>query len=145
MYRFATRTLTLSFCLLALTALAQENRIVRVGVAMMQNQASRNIPGDAGRNRLVAALNQQKPDKKQHLKLEGIPLAGTSPEEVANEAKQKNCDYVVYTSLLELQASSDGTMQPRPGTVQPYPGGTLGMPPNAGNPNPGGMGTGAGG
>ena len=134
MYRFATRTLVLSFCLFALAALAQENRVVRVGVAMMQNQASRNMPGDAGRNRLVAALNQQKPDKKQHLKLQGIPLEGTSPEELANEAKQKNCDYVVYTNLLELQSSNDSAMQPRPGTVQPYPGGTLGMPP-PNNPN----------
>jgi hypothetical protein len=130
MRRFAT--LMLSICL-ALPALAQDNRVVRVGVAMMQSQASHSISGNWGQDRLVAALNQQKPDKKQHIKLQGVPLEGTSPEEVANEAKQKNCDYVVYTNLVELQASTDSAMQPRAGTMGTYPGGSLGMPPN--NPN----------
>jgi hypothetical protein len=134
MRRFATRTLILSFCLISLYALAQENRIVRVGVAMMQSQAGHSMSGAWGQDRLVAALNQQKPDKKQHIKLQGVPLEGTGSEEVANEAKQKNCDYVVYTNLVDLQAATDSTMQPRSGgTMQTYPGGSLGMPPN--NPN----------
>jgi hypothetical protein len=133
MRRFATRTLILSFCLISLYALAQENRVVRVGVAMMQSQASHSMSGAWGQDRLVAALDQQKPDKKQHIKLQGVPLEGTGPEEVGNEAKQKNCDYVVYTNLVELQAATDSTMQPRTGTMGTYPGGALGLPPN--NPN----------
>jgi hypothetical protein len=134
MYRFMTRTIILSLCLLSLCAVAQENRVVRVGVAMMQSQASHGMSGGWGQGRLVAALDQQKPDKKQHIKLQGVPLEGTSPEEVANEAKQKNCDYVVYTNLVELQALGDSTAQPRSGgTMGTYPGGSLGMPPN--NPN----------
>ena len=112
----------------------------------MQSQASHSMPGDAGRNRLVSALDQQK-DKKHHLKLQGVPLEGTTPEEVSTEAKQKNCDYVVYTSLVDLQQASSGNVmqqpQSQPGGMQPYPGGGLGMPPNAGNPNAGGMGQGA--
>jgi hypothetical protein len=135
MHRMATRIL-ISFCLLALPALAQENRIVRVGVAMMRGQAG-HISGHWGQDRLVAALNQQKPDKKQHIKLQGVPLEGDGPEEVENEAKKQNCDYVIYTTLADLQASTDSVTQPqqRPGTVQPYPGGGLGLPPN--NPNNG--------
>jgi hypothetical protein len=134
MRRCKTHTLILSVCLLSLCALAQENRVVRVGVATMQSQAGQSISGNWGQDRLVAALNQQKPDKKQHMKLEGIVLEGTSPDEVGNEAKQKNCDYVVYTHLVELQASTDNAMQQqqqRPGTVPNYPAGGLGMPPNA--------------
>jgi len=134
MHRFATRTLIASFCLLALPLLAQENRIVRVGVAMMQSQASHSLSGSWAQDRLVAALNQQKPDKKQHIKLQGVPLEGTSADEVGNEAKQKSCDYVVYTNLVQLQSSTnDTTMQPRSGPIPTYPGGSLGMPPN--NPN----------
>jgi len=134
MHRFTTRTLILSSCLLSLCAMAQENRVIRVGVATMQSQAGQSISGNWGQDRLVAALNQQKPDKKQHIKLQGIALEGTGPEEVGNEAKQKNCDYVVYTHLVELQASTDNAMQQqqqqRPGTAPNYPAGGLGMPPN---------------
>ena len=148
MYRFTIRTLVFLFCWFALHAVGEENRIVRVGVVMMQSQASQSMPGDAGRNRLVAALDQEKPDKKHHLRLQGVPLAGTTPEEISAEAKQQNCDYVVYTSLVDLQQASSGNVmqqpQSQPGGVQPYPGG-LGMPPNTGNPNAGGMGQGAGG
>ena len=132
MYRFMTRMLVVSFCLLALHALAQENRIVRVGVAMMRTQAS-GISGSWGQDRLVAALDQQKPDKKQHIKLQGVPLEGTTPEELTTEAKQKNCDYVVYTNLVDVQAAADPPTQPRSGggTMQTYPGGGTmgGMPP----------------
>jgi hypothetical protein len=148
MTRLVTPVLILSVCLFALQGLAEENRVIKVGVAMMQGLANPSITGDAGRNRLVAALDQQK-DKKHHLKLQGVPLAGTNPEEVSTEAKQQNCDYVVYTSLIDLQQASTGNVMQRqpsqPGGMPPYPTGGLGMPPNAGNPNPGGMGQGTGG
>jgi hypothetical protein len=121
---------------------AQEHQVVKVGVPVMKNAAGRSLPGNLERDRLVAALNQQKPDKKTHLKVQGIPLEGMTPDEVGDEAKQKNCDYVVYTTLIELQSSTDpniprqqpGTM---PGTVQTNPGGTWGrVPPGGGNLNP---------
>jgi hypothetical protein len=135
MYRFTTRMLIAFLCALAVQAMGQENRVVRVGVAAIQVQAGQGLSGNWAQDRLVGALNQQKPDKKQHIKLQGVPLEGAGPEEVANEAKQKNCDYVVYTNLVELQSSPNSMTQPQqpPGTMQPYPGGTLGMPPN--NPN----------
>jgi hypothetical protein len=148
MNRLVTRLLMVSVCLFALHAFAEENRVVKVGVAIMQSQTSHIMPGDAGRNRLVSALDQQK-DKKHHLKLQGVPLEGTTPEAVSTEAKQQKCDYVVYTSLVDLQQTSSGNVmqqpQSQPGGMQPNPSGGLGMPPNAGNPNAGGMGQGAGG
>ena len=69
----------------------------------------------------MGALNQEKPDKKLHLTVQGVPLEGTTPEAVGAEAKQKNCDYVVYTTLTELQASS-GSGMARPGGIPPNPG-----------------------
>jgi len=123
----SVRALILSVCLLSVCAFAQENRIIRVGVPIMKNQAGRSVPGNIERDRLVAALNQEKPDKKLHVKVQGVPLEGTTPEDVGDEAKQKNCDYVVYTTLVELQASTDPSM-PRPGTIQTNPGGVWSTP-----------------
>src|SRR5208282_3959587 len=74
-------------CLLSLCGLAQENRIIRVGVATMENRTGRGVPGNAERDRLVGALNGEKPDKKLHLKVQGVPLDGATPEDVGVEAK----------------------------------------------------------
>ena len=63
MHRIAIRTLVISLCLIALPALAQQNRVVRVGVAIMQSHTNPTITGDVGRNRLVTALDEEKPDK----------------------------------------------------------------------------------
>ncbi len=140
MYRLASRTLIFSFGLLSLCALAQENQTVRVGVPVMKNAAGRSVPGTIERDRLVAALNQQKADKKTHLKVQGVPLDGMTPDEVGDEAKQKNCDYVVYTTLIELQSSTDPNMPRRPGTapggIQTNPNGTWGTPSGGRNLNP---------
>jgi hypothetical protein len=119
--------LLLCFCLLSQWAFTQENRVVRVGVATMQNKAARSVPGNIERDRLVAALNQEKPDKKLHIKVQGVPLEGSTPDDVGDEAKQKNCDYVVYTALAELQASTDPTTT-RPGTIQSNPNGVWHSP-----------------
>ena len=125
----STRALILSVCFLAVCAFAQENRIIRVGVPLMKNQAGRSVPGNIERDRLVAALNQEKPDKKLHVKVQGVPLEGTTPKDVGDELKQKNCDYVVYTTLIELQSSTDPTMaRPMPGTIQTNPGGVWSTP-----------------
>jgi hypothetical protein len=122
MHRFTTRGLFLWFCLLSLCGFAQENRIVRVGVATMKNAAGLSVPGNLERDRLVTALNQQKPDKKLHIKVQGVPLDGITPDDVGAEAKDKKCDYVVYTTLVELRSSTDPAM-PRPGTIETNPNG----------------------
>jgi hypothetical protein len=123
------RALVLSACLLSVCAFAQENRIIRVGVPMMKNQAGRSVPGNLERDRLVKALNDEKPDKKLHIKILGVPLEGMPPDDVGAEARQKNCDYVVYTTLIELQASTDPAM-PVPGTLQSRPNGVWTNPNN---------------
>ena len=132
MCRLASRAGILWCCLFCLCALAQENQTVRVGVAVMQNKAGRSVSGNMERDRLVAALNQLKPDKKLHLKMQAVPLEGMTPNEVGDEVQQKKCAYVVYTTLVELQSSTDPTMQ-RPGTIQTNPNGAWGMPNNPGS------------
>jgi hypothetical protein len=127
MQRFTLLAFVLLVCSLSMWAAAQENRVILVGVPVMKNAAARSVPANLERDRLVAALNQQKPDKKTHIKVEGVALEGTSADEVAEEAKQKKCAYVVYTTLVELRTDSDPN-QIRPGTIQTNPGGVWTTP-----------------
>ncbi len=127
MQRFTVLAFVLLVCSLSMGAAAQENRVILVGVPALKNAAARSVPANLERDRLVAALNQQKPDKKTHIKVEGVALEGTSADEVAEEAGQKKCAYVVYTTLVELRAAGD-PYQIRPGTVQTNPGGVWTTP-----------------
>ncbi len=93
---------------------------MRVGVALLQNQAGRSVPANVERDRLVKALNQLKPDKKTHMKVVGVPLDGMTPNEISEEAEQKKCQYVVYTTLTELR-NADDPYQHVPGTTETNP------------------------
>jgi len=116
------RALLLLIALLPSLVFAQNGQVVRVGVATLDNQSGRGVPVDVERDRLVRALNQIKPDKKTHLKLEAIPLEGTSGNELSDRAAQKNCDYILYTTLTELRQAGD-PYQHRPGTIETNPNG----------------------
>ena len=105
--------------LVSASVLAQENS-VRVGVAVMENYAGRSVPGNVERDRLVKALNQLKPDKKTHLKIEAIALSGSTADDVSSEAGEKKCQYVVYTRLTELRNQQD-PYQRQPGTIETNP------------------------
>jgi hypothetical protein len=119
MYRLGRQLCFLVVLLVAVAGLAQENA-VRVGVASLQNQAGRSVPANVERDRLVKTLNQLKPDKKTHLKVVGVPLDGMTPNEISEEAEQKKCQYVVYTTLTELR-NADDPYQHVPGTVETNP------------------------
>jgi len=113
------RLALLAVLLFVVFGFAQEN-VIRVGVAVMENNAGRSVPGTLERDRLVKAINQLKPDKKTHLKVEAIPLNGSNSDNVGDEAKQKNCQYVVYTRLTELRSATD-PYQRVPGTIETNP------------------------
>jgi hypothetical protein len=104
---------------LSIRGYAQENAI-RVGVAIMQNQAGRSVPGTLERDRLVQALNHMKPDKKTHLQVQGVPLDAMASNEADEEATAKKCAYVLYTTLLELR-NADDPYQHVPGTIETNP------------------------
>src|SRR5208283_5500800 len=106
MHHFGRRLCFMAVVLASVFGLAQESS-VRVGVALLQNEAGRSVPANVERDRLVKALNQLKPDKKTHMKVVGVPLDGTTPNEIAEEAEQKKCQYVVYTTLTELRNADD--------------------------------------
>jgi hypothetical protein len=119
MYQLCRRMCCFAVLLVAVAGLAQENA-VRVGVALLQNQAGRSVPANVERDRLVKALNQLKPDKKTHMKVVGVRLDGMTPNEISEEAEQKKCQYVVYTTLTELRNADDPYQRP-PGTMETNP------------------------
>jgi len=100
-------------------SVAQENTVY-VGVAVMQNYAARSVPGNLAQARLITAINQIKPDKKTHLKVQAVALNASTDEEAAQEAEQKKCQYVVYTRLTELRTGAD-PYQRQPGTIETNP------------------------
>jgi len=104
----------------AVSCLSQESTVVQVGVAVMENYAGRSVPGNVEQARLVKALNQLKPDKKTHVKIEAVPLTAASPSEASEEAQQKKYQYVVYTRLTELRGQQD-PYQRQPGTIETNP------------------------
>ena len=107
-------------------AFGQKNQVVRVGVATLENRSSRSVPADVERDRLVSAINDLKPDKKTHIKLEAVSVDGSTGNEVTEDAVKKNCDYVVYPVLLEVRQVEPGLVQP--GTIQTAPNPALGLP-----------------
>jgi|SRR5450755_2753021 hypothetical protein len=119
MFQLGRHLCFLVVLLVAVSGLAQEND-VRVGVALLQNRAGRSVPANVERDRLVKALNQLKSDKKTHMKAVGVPLDGTTPNEISEEAEQKKCQYVVYTTLTELR-NADDPYQHVPGTTETNP------------------------
>ena len=102
MYQLGRRLCFLAMLLVAVAGLAQENE-VRVGVALLKNQAGRSVPANVERDRLVKALNQLKADKKTHMKGVGVPLDGMTPNEISEEAEQKIFDGLLQR--LDAQAS----------------------------------------
>ena len=99
---------------------SEDNPIVRVGVAVPQNQSGRSVPLDVERDRLVRALNDLKPDKKTHLKVQAVPLGGSTGNEVSDQAEQQKCTYIVYTTITELRGALD-PYQRLPNTVESNP------------------------
>lgn len=119
---FAAAVLVFSSCF----AFSQNNQVVRVGVATLENRSPHDVPRDVERDRLVSAINQLKPDKKAHIKLEAVPLDGNTGNDVVDEAAKKDCNYVVYPVLLEVNQIEPGVLQP--GTIQTNPASPLGLP-----------------
>jgi hypothetical protein len=122
MYRSIVRACAFSILLtLSSFAFPQELRVIRVGVPLMKNNASRGYPETQARDRLVKAFNDEKPDKKLHVRVQGVALDGTKPEEVLSQGAEKNYDYIVYTTLVDLRTQGDPA-QRRPGTIEINPG-----------------------
>jgi hypothetical protein len=126
---------TLAFALAARAGVAQSDqhaRPIKVGVAVMQNGASRAASGTVQRDRLVREFASGKKKNKTVAGAEvvAVPLNASTPEELGTEARDQGCDYVLYTRVVELRNQGDPLTPAAPGTV------SIGSDPLRGAPDP---------
>ena len=101
---FSPQTLLLIPCLLCLPAFSQDTVVVHIGVAVPRSGAE-NVSVTEARDRLVKTLNQQKPDKKLKLRVQAIALESSQGNTALAEAKDKNCEFILFSHLTDLLTS----------------------------------------
>ncbi len=97
-FRILAGCTLLATCLTAVPNFAQQNHTIRVGVTVLQN-APVGLSATAARDRLVKDLNKQKKSP-----VEAVALDHYAGQQLADEARQKNCDFVIYPTLTEAHA-----------------------------------------
>jgi len=78
--------------------------VVRIGVAVLRSGTEKVSVIDA-RDRLVKALNQQKPDKKLKLRVQAVPLDASEGRVALAEARGKDCQFILFSHLTDLLTS----------------------------------------
>src|SRR5688572_13101267 len=76
--------------------------VTRVGVPELSNKTTQNVDTRALRTQLIAELAEQK--------MEGVPLAAASQDELNAYAKDLGCDYLLVAQITELKASKPGRL-----------------------------------
>ena len=100
---------------------AQSN-IVRVGVPIMANTSTRTINRKQQRDWLVRDFLPEKKKKKkgaqaETVQIEAVALDSDSPGDAIREAREKNCEYILYTNLVELREPGDPRPPNQPNTA----------------------------
>src|SRR5271165_575888 len=90
--------------LLCTPAFTQNAVVVRIGVAPLRSGTDKVSVTEA-RDRLVKALSHQKIDKKQEISFQAVGLDSSQGSVAVAEAKAKNCQFVVFSHLTDLQIS----------------------------------------
>ncbi len=98
-------------CLASGLGFAEDAQVVRLGVTVLGSASG--ITGVAGRDRLVKAFSKQKKSSVQ-----AVPLDATG-DQVSAEARQKDCSFVLFTTLTE--AHNEGGASGKPGQTTNIP------------------------
>lgn len=114
------RRLLLTVCLFCLSAFAQDNDVIRIGVAALRSGTDRVSVTEA-RDRLVKGLNQQKPDKKLKLRVQAVGLEASQGSVALTEAREKSCQFVLFTHLTDLLTSEKALPSSMTGTLDTIP------------------------
>jgi VWFA-related protein len=102
---FASVGPILILCCLGLSAVAQQDMVVRVGVTVPRN-SEKAVSEIEEQDRLATALNRHKPDKYLQWPVQAVVLeAGWGSHAIA-EAKERNCPFIISTQLTSLTTSS---------------------------------------
>src|SRR5688572_16677641 len=81
---------------------AKKTGVIRVGVPELANKTTQSVDTRALRTQLIAELAEQK--------MEGVPLAAASQDELNAYAKDLGCDYLLVAQITELKASKPGRL-----------------------------------
>ncbi len=76
--------------------------MIRIGILEPINKTARNLPPSSLRQDLVAKFNKAP--------YEAIPVAGSSPSAIEQEAARLQCDYLMLTEIVEAKTSKPGKM-----------------------------------
>ena len=71
---------------------------IRVGVVPINNKTDHGVSAETLRARLLAEI--------QESGVEAIPLNAISPGEAQTEAREKQCDFILYTDIVALKTSA---------------------------------------
>jgi hypothetical protein len=96
-------------------------RTVRVGIPPMRNTSTRSINAKLQRDWLVRAFQPDKKKKgkrEESVRLEAVALQNQSPADALGEAHGKNCDYVLFTTLVQLSEPGDRPPRNQPAEVK---------------------------
>ena len=70
---------------------------LRVGVVNITGKTDRSVQAGLVRERLISGITGSN--------IDAVPLDSTSPADIEAEAKQKSCDFILYTDVGELKKS----------------------------------------
>jgi hypothetical protein len=84
------------------TATPKKPGIIRIGILEPVNRTTRTLPPASLRQELVAKFNKAP--------YEALPVAGTSPAAIDQEAARLGCDYLLVTEIVEAKTSKPGKL-----------------------------------
>lgn len=73
---------------------------IRVGVVAINNKTDKSVSTDSLRAQLIGSLNSSN--------LDAVSLNATSTSEIEAEARQKQCDFILYTDIAAIKQASAG-------------------------------------
>ena len=79
---------------------AKSSGVVRVGVVKIKDLSEENLPLDNLRINLMSEVSQRQ--------MEAVPLEADADPAIASEAKQKECDYILYTDAAQVTPPGSG-------------------------------------
>jgi hypothetical protein len=127
--RRALLLLVVGACIVAAHAQqANEKPTIRIGIASPENLSRTIFSASFERDQMVRDINSDSAsDKKAPAKIEAIALEGSTMDEVADELRQKNCQYVALTSASEqIGVARYDSAAGIPDPTRPVPDSSLG-------------------
>jgi hypothetical protein len=103
-------------------------RVVRVAVALLNNQSRRMVSPKWEQQQLLRELKSLRSERGSAVEIEALPLESKKQNDELVEASKKDCDYVVITTVDEPR---------QPGIVSLGSSGIQGGPQIIGNVDPG--------